>query len=104
VTNEPTLHEVLRRLDEYAKNLQEFVKEMREDRRKTEQTYVRRDVYEAETKTRAGELQAIRDDLGNEIKARQEEQKNRRFLAVGIVVAAFGAVASPIATAILTKP
>ena len=98
------MSEVVRRIDEYARNLQEFVREMREERRKTEATYVRRDVYDAETKTRAGELQALRDDLGNEIKARQDEQKNRRLLTVGIVVAAFGAVASPIATAILTKP
>lgn len=104
MTGDPTIHEVLRRLNEYATNLQDFVREMREERRKTEQTYVRRDVYEAETKTRAAELQALRDDLGNEITARQEEQKSKRVLTIGIVVAAFGAVASPIATAILNKP
>lgn len=107
--NEPTLGEVLRRLDDVVKQLGDISREIKEDRAVAAGTYVRQDVYMAERAAQSavvadlhGDIQAAKVELRADVKAlkdqRQAEVNARRqvWLAIGGV-----AVTSLIAIAAL---
>jgi hypothetical protein len=107
--NEPTLGEVLRRLDDVSRELKDVLREMKDDRAANAATYVRRDVYLAERTTieanvadlhgdiKKGiadlhrDIEKVADGLGREVKSVKEDRKNdinfRRqvWLALGTV-------------------
>lgn len=80
--NEPTLGEVLRRLDEVSRQMSEMAREMKADRADAAKTYVRQDVYMAERHASQsivadlhGDIQAAKSELGGEIKTLKDERK-----------------------------
>ena len=98
--NEPTLGEVLRRLDDVARQLGEISREIKEDRAIAAGTYVRQDVYMAERTAQSaivadlhGDIQSAKTELRGEVQAlkaqRQTDTAARRqvWLAIGGVAA-----------------
>lgn len=75
--NEPSIAELVRRLDEIATQQREMLREMREDRALMAATYVRQDVYESRhTHLRAeikSDVKDVRDDVDED---RRKAEKN----------------------------
>jgi ElaB/YqjD/DUF883 family membrane-anchored ribosome-binding protein len=61
--NEPTLGEVLRRIDGLTQQVRELVAELKEDRVAAERTYMRQDVFASERKTLESNLSDVRTDI-----------------------------------------
>ena len=98
--DEPTLGEVLRRLDEVSRQLIDTSREMKEDRKSAAATYVRQDVYIAQRQADAavladthGDIQSIKDDRRKD--ADWKRQQNL-FLA-GLTITALVSIAIAIA-------
>lgn len=94
--NEPTLGEVLRRLDEVSRQLIDIVREIKEDRVDAAKTYVRQDVYIAERQASNavvadlhGDIQSVKGELGREIRGIKDDRKSdlgwrrQMWLAIG---------------------
>lgn len=90
--SEPTLGEVLRRLDEVAKQMADMASQMREDRLQTAATYVRQDVYIAQRQAD----QAVVADLNGEVRSVKDERKadqaSRRQIWLSLGIAALSTV------------
>ena len=69
--DDPTLGEILRRLDELSRQLIDLTREIKEDRTVAATTYVRQDVYLAQRLSD----QAVVADLHGDISAVREERK-----------------------------
>lgn len=92
--SEPTLGEVMRRLDDTARTLRDHAAALAADRAYAAQTYVLQKVYEVSTN-------ALQDDIDDLRKARDAEQNFRRqallgaaFLAITTVVSIALAIAN----------
>lgn len=94
--SEPTMGEVLRRLDEVSRQLLDLARELKQDRAEAAATYVRQDVYFAERRAGEatvadlhGDIKKVETNLGREIGGIKTDRKNdvafRRqiWLAVG---------------------
>lgn len=85
--DEPTLGELHRQMAQVTRQLQEILAEIRQDRRDHEQTYVRRETYDAHHAS-------ITRDLHDLETAGREDAKYRRqtWTAIGLafIVAAIG--------------
>lgn len=87
--DEPTLGEVMRRLDETSKQLAELAGQMREDRNHAAQTYVRQDVYLAQRQADQAVVADLQGDVSRvEHHANTIEDKRRANVrwAVGIAL------------------
>ena len=91
--SEPTLGEVLRRLDDVSRQMTELAREMKADRAEAAATYVRQDVYVAQRQAMEAmvadlhgdvkkvntdlglKIQATKDDLGREVKTIKDDRK-----------------------------
>ena len=71
MADEPTLGEVIRRLDAITAQLTEVVREIKDEREKNAATFVRQDVYVAQRQADA----AVVADLHSEIRGVKEDRK-----------------------------
>ena len=84
---EPTVAELVRRLDESSRQIRDLLEELRRDRATYEQIFVRRDVYEAH---RTQDVSAVEDI---EERMRAAEAFRRQIMAgaavqvIGVVIA-----------------
>lgn len=94
--DEPTIGEVLRRIDALTAQVADLVREIKDDRAEAAATYVRRDVYMAERQAQnavvsdlQSDIATVKTDLGREIKGvkddrRTDNDKRRQmWLAIG---------------------
>lgn len=95
---EPTLNEVVRRFEEatsrIAGELNELTRELREERRVNEQTYLRKDVYDARSVTQSRDVQELRGDIAEINKARESDKNWRRQVSLALAIAAGSALVS----------
>jgi hypothetical protein len=102
--DEPTMGEVLRRLDEVSRQLLDLAAQMREDRDKAAATFVRQDVYQAQRIADQAVVADLNGDIRAVNKARESDAGFRRqvWLTMGalaittlvtIVIAIFNFVA-----------
>jgi len=61
--NEPTLGEVLRRIDTLTAQVADLVREIKEDRIAAERTYMRQDLYVTERRTIEANIADVRSDI-----------------------------------------
>ena len=101
MSDEPTIGEVIRRLDSIAAQLTEVVKEIKDDRADNAKTYVRQDVYVAQQQTAQavvadvhGDIAALRADHDREINAikaqRTADSNFRRQVLLGFALGGVG--------------
>ena len=79
MTDEPTLGEVIRRLDDITRQLVDLTRELKEDRSSAAATFVRQDVYMAQrhadhatTADLHGDIQTIRTDRAKDLDWRRQ--------------------------------
>jgi hypothetical protein len=84
--NEPTLHEVVRRLDDVAHQITNLVTKIDNDRRRDADTYVNRDVYREYQRLVDATFKSISDDIGDLEKARDTDQAWRRQVALALAL------------------
>lgn len=101
MTDEPTMGEVIRRLDAIAGQLTDVVRELKDDRRLNAQTFVRQDVYTAQRRADhavvadvAGDVIAVRKELGRHVDGQAEKQRAdaafRRQVFLGLALTGGG--------------
>lgn len=94
--DEPTLGEVLRRIDGLTTQVTALVSELKQDRVDAAKTYVRQDVYVAEKNMQNavvsdlnGDIQALKTDHGRELKQfkidRQNDADKRRQMWMTLI-------------------
>lgn len=99
--SEPTMGEVIRRLEAISKQLTEVVREIKEDRTQNAATFVRQDVYQAQriadqavTADVAGDIRTVKADLDREVTAIKAERSSdtafRRQVLLGFAVGGIG--------------
>lgn len=90
MADEPTLGEVLRRLEQVASELAKVTEQLRTDRVEAAATYVRKDVYIAETTSVTVRVGKLEDD--NEAKEKDAAAFRRQllFMILGIAIPAIG--------------
>lgn len=86
--SEPTLGEVLRRLDEVARQMTTLSLQLVEDRREAAATFVRRDVYEARTESLTRDVSDLKADADAKEKTAAETRRQFVFLVLGIAIPA----------------
>lgn len=97
MSNEPTMGEVMRRLDDVSRQMTELAREMKEDRAAASATFVRQDVYIAQRQAD----QAVAADTASDVRALRLEVETAESKRVAAVRWAIGAVLVPIALALL---
>jgi hypothetical protein len=110
--DEPTLGEVLRRLEEVSRQMIELARELKEDRAANAATFVRQDVYIAQRladqSTVAdlhGDIRSVKDDIKAVKEDRQKDIEWRRqhnLTLAGITITALVSISLTIVT-ILTR-
>lgn len=100
MTAEPTPHEIMRRLDEVARQMSDLTAQIRELNQAAAATYVRQDVYLAQRQAEQavvadlhGDLEAVRSDLRN---TEDKRRTNVRW-AVGVSLSVAGLVITMLA-------
>lgn len=88
VMSEPTLGEVLRRLEQVSKTLADLAKEMRQDRIDAAQTYVRKDVYDRDHKAQADDITDLQTYNKDREKREADTRRQLMFLMLSIAVPA----------------
>ena len=99
--DEPTLGEVIRRLEAISGQLTEVVREIKEDRAQAAATFVRQDVYQAQriadqavTADVAGDIRTLRTELDREVTAIKAERSSdtafRRQVLLGFAIGGIG--------------
>ena len=78
MTAEPTLGELLRRLEEVVKQLQDISGKMERDRSDAAQTYVRKDVYSAEFQSHERRIKDLESE--NQDREKQAADTRRQFI------------------------
>ena len=89
---EPTLGEVMRRLDEVAKQLGRMANEMREDRQQNAATFVRQDVYIAQRHADQAVVADLHGDIRTVKDERKQDQASRRQIWLSLGIAALSTV------------
>lgn len=91
--DEPTLGEVLRRLDEVSRQLVDITREIKEDRSAAAATYVRQDVYIAQRQADAavvadihGDIKSIKDDRRKDNDWKRQQNLSLAALAITVLV------------------
>lgn len=103
MTNEPTLGEALRRLDDVSRELKELAREMKADRADAAKLYVNQGVYLAERQAMEYQIADLHGDLkkveiatGKEItdlkRARQGDTDARRQVWLAVATLAVGSL------------
>lgn len=82
--NEPTMGEVLRRLDEVSRQLLDLAGQMRDDRDKAAATFVRQDVYQAQRIADQAVVADLHGDIRSINKSRESDAGFRRQVWVTI--------------------
>jgi hypothetical protein len=102
--SEPTLGEVLRRLEEVSRQLLDVTHELKEDRKATAATYVRQDVYIAQRQADAaivadlaGDMQSMRDERKTDVGFRRQVWLTLGALAISMLVTIVIAIANFVA-------
>lgn len=100
MTTEPTLGEVLRRLDEVSRQLVDLTREIKEDRVTAAATFVRQDVYLAQRQADQavmadlhGEVATVRDDRRKD----QDVQRQRNLTLAALAITSLVSIALGIA-------
>jgi hypothetical protein len=82
-TSEPTMGEILRRLDEVSRQMIDLAREMKDDRSAAAATYVRQDVYFAQRQAMEsmiadlhGDVKQTETNLGREIAIIKDDRKS----------------------------
>lgn len=91
--SEPTLGEVLRRLDDLSRQMLDLVREIKEDRSENAKTFVRQDVYiaqrladQAVTADLAGDLQSLKDDRKKDLDGQRQRNLTLGLFAITTLV------------------
>lgn len=100
MTDEPTLSEVMRRLDETSRQIADLAAQMREDHRHAAQTYVRQDVYLAQRQAdqavmadQAGDVKAVEvkvDALAAKVDSNEDKRRNSVRWGIGTSLVCLG--------------
>lgn len=100
--SEPTLGEVVRRLDQIAAQQRDMLQEMRDDRQNMARTYMPRELYEARHASLRADLEArdaeMRSDIDELRKDRRDDEKHRRQQWSAIALIFLTALVSMVAT------
>ena len=90
---EPTLGEVLRRLDDLINKVAELTQELKDDRNNAAATYVRQDVYIAQRQADAavvadihGDIKSIKDDRRKDNDWRRQQNLSLAGLTITVLV------------------
>jgi hypothetical protein len=90
--NEPTMGEVLRRLDDVARQLDATAKRMHEDRLRAEQTFVRLDVYNSDRRGDERALSEVQRDVQDVQEDRKTDVNWRRQVMLALACVAITAI------------
>jgi hypothetical protein len=82
--DDPTLGEILRRLDDLSRQLIDLTREIKEDRTTSAATYVRQDVYLAQRHADAAVLADIHGDIAAVREERKKDNDWRRQLNLAL--------------------
>jgi hypothetical protein len=85
---DPTLGELLRRLDVATSTMNDLAAEMRRDRRDVEATYVRKDVYDRDHKVVSDDITDLQDYNKDREKREADTRRQLVFLMLAIAVPA----------------
>jgi len=88
--SEPTLHEVVRRLDEVAQQITNLVTKIDNDRRRDVDTYVNRETNREYQRLVEATFQAHARDIADLEDARKDDARWRRTASLTLAVAAAG--------------
>lgn len=94
MADEPTLGEVMRRLDSVASTMSDLAVQMREDRQHAASTYVRRDVYAAERIADHADVEDVRRDVRALDEERTAMRNFRRQVGLGAALGLLGIAGS----------
>lgn len=86
--HEPTLGEVLRRLDQVSSQMTTLAADMRQDRLDAAQTYVRKDVYESRHKNLKDDVEDLQQYNKDREKREADTRRQFMFLMLSIAVPA----------------
>lgn len=86
MTAEPTLGELLRRLEEVVKQLQDISSKMERDRSDAALTYVRKDVYGAEYTGHERRLKDLEDESAAREKTAADTRRQFIFLVLSLAI------------------
>ena len=92
--DEPTMGEVIRRLDAIAAQLTEVVKEIKDDRAQNAATFVRQDVYHANRKADQAVVANLNQDIGGLQADRKADAAWRRQSNLTLAVLAISSLVS----------
>ena len=87
---EPTLGEVVRRLEDVAKQIAAVASQLSNDRRDAAQTYVNRETYQADRRLIDANHTALQGRVVDLEKAQEDEQKWRRAASFQLAIVAVG--------------
>jgi cell division protein FtsX len=88
--NEPTLHEVVRRLDDVVARLMDMAKRLENDRVAAAQTFVVRVAYDSDQRRIEDKFATIGRDISDIEQARKDDQGWRRQSSLTLAVAVVG--------------
>lgn len=96
--SEPTTAEVMRRLDEVSRQLVDVVQQIREDRRISAETFVRKDVYQPLHEALGGRVKNLEGELdrrdADQVQRDRDQAAFRRQMTVAVITVALGALAT----------
>lgn len=88
--DEPTLGEVMRRLDAVSRTLGDIAQQMREDRQHAAATYVRRDVFDEARRADQSAVREVAKDLDTMEVDRKKNADFRRQMGLALAVCVLG--------------
>ena len=88
--DEPTLGEVVRRLEGVAKQIADVASQLSNDRLLAAQTYVNRETYQSDGRLTDANHSALKLRVANLEEAKEDEQKWRRAASFQLAVVALG--------------
>lgn len=94
MADEPTIGEVIRRLDSIALQLTEVVKEIKDDRADNAKTFVRQDVYIAQRQADQAVVADLHGDIRTVKADRQKDTESQRQRNLTMAVLAISSVIS----------
>lgn len=86
--SEPTMSEVVRRLDDLRLQIIDTVAKMRDDKRHADDTFVRRDVYESDRRAIAIQAVEAQKDVDELSRHREADAQWRRQIMLAVAVLA----------------
>lgn len=88
--SEPTLGEVVRRLEDIAKQMAGLLAEIKGERAHVERTYLPRETYNAEKELLKASVATVAGDVADINEARKDDARWRRTASLTLAVAAAG--------------